>query len=61
MTGGMGHKTFDADYLSLDPSAPNSIYGHTVVVHEKADDQMTDPAGNAGSRLACGVIEKPAM
>lgn len=61
MAGGMGHKTFDADYLSLDPAAPNSIYGHTVVVHEKADDQMTDPAGNAGSRLACGVIEKPAM
>ncbi|WP_263408183.1 superoxide dismutase family protein [Terriglobus tenax] len=61
MTGDMGHKVFVADYLSLDPAAPNSIYGHTVVVHEKADDQTSDPAGNAGSRIACGVIEKPAM
>jgi Cu-Zn family superoxide dismutase len=25
-------------------------------VHEKADDMMTDPTGNAGNRIACGVI-----
>jgi superoxide dismutase, Cu-Zn family len=30
--------------------------GAAVVVHEKADDYRTDPAGNAGARLACGVI-----
>jgi len=29
-----------------------------LVIHEKADDDMTDPAGNAGNRIACGVIEK---
>jgi Cu-Zn family superoxide dismutase len=27
-------------------------------VHEKADDFKTQPTGNAGGRLACGVIEK---
>jgi len=27
-------------------------------VHAKADDQKTDPAGNAGDRIACGVITK---
>jgi Cu-Zn family superoxide dismutase len=32
--------------------------GTCLVVHEKADDEMTDPAGNAGDRLACGVIKK---
>jgi Cu-Zn family superoxide dismutase len=32
-----------------------------MVVHEKADDMMSDPAGNAGARIACGVITPPSM
>jgi len=39
----------------------NSLFhegGTALVIHEKADDDMTDPAGNAGNRIACGVIEK---
>jgi len=32
--------------------------GTALVVHAKADDMMTDPAGNAGDRIACGVIKK---
>ncbi|WEK45628.1 MAG: superoxide dismutase family protein [Candidatus Andeanibacterium colombiense] len=31
--------------------------GTAIVVHEKADDYRTDPTGNAGSRIACGVFE----
>ena len=37
----------------------NSLFqegGTSLVIHEKADDEMTDPAGNAGARIACGVI-----
>ena len=37
----------------------NSLFtggGTSLVVHAKADDQMTDPAGNSGDRIACGVI-----
>jgi superoxide dismutase, Cu-Zn family len=30
--------------------------GASLVVHERADDYVTDPAGNAGARIACGVI-----
>lgn len=40
-------------------STPNSIYangGTALMIHAKADDQKTDPAGNAGDRIACGVI-----
>ena len=33
--------------------------GTALVIHAKADDMKTDPAGNAGDRIACGVIAKP--
>ena len=32
--------------------------GTSLVIHAKADDMKTDPAGNAGDRIACGVITK---
>jgi Cu-Zn family superoxide dismutase len=37
-------------------AGPDSIIGHAVIVHEKADDLKTQPTGDAGGRLACGVI-----
>jgi superoxide dismutase, Cu-Zn family len=33
--------------------------GTALVIHAKADDLKTDPAGNAGDRIACGVITQP--
>jgi Cu-Zn family superoxide dismutase len=33
--------------------------GTSLVIHAKADDMKSDPAGNAGDRIACGVISKP--
>jgi len=33
--------------------------GTALVIHAKADDMKSDPAGNAGDRIACGVILKP--
>jgi Cu-Zn family superoxide dismutase len=40
---------------------PNSLFangGTSLIVHEKADDQKTDPSGNSGARIACGTITK---
>lgn len=40
---------------------PHSVFtggGTALVIHAKADDGKTDPAGNAGDRVACGVITK---
>lgn len=37
-------------------SGPNSIIGKAVVVHADPDDLESQPSGNAGARLACGVI-----
>jgi Cu-Zn family superoxide dismutase len=51
-----GTATFRVDYLALAPGAPTSVLGHAIMVHEKADDMKTDPTGNAGNRIACGVI-----
>jgi superoxide dismutase, Cu-Zn family len=39
---------------------PNSIIGKAVIVHGKPDDLKSQPAGNAGPRVACGVIESSA-
>lgn len=32
--------------------------GAALVIHAKADDQMTDPSGNSGDRLACGAFSR---
>jgi Cu-Zn family superoxide dismutase len=37
-------------------SGDKSIIGRGLIVHEKADDLTTQPTGNAGGRVACGVI-----
>lgn len=54
-----GEASFKVNYLSLDPASPNWILkdgGTSVMVHEKPDDMKTDPTGNAGNRIACGMI-----
>jgi Cu-Zn family superoxide dismutase len=44
--------------LGADSHSLFSNGGTAIVIHAKADDQKTDPAGNAGDRIACGVITK---
>jgi len=54
------HVSYTVPDVTLDDS-PNSLFhtgGTALVVHGAADDNKTDPAGNAGPRIACGVIEK---
>lgn len=52
--------TIRNDNVTLGEGA-NSVLangGTALVVHAKADDMKSDPAGNAGDRIACGVIKK---
>jgi Cu-Zn family superoxide dismutase len=57
-----GHSVF----VVVDPrvtlsAGPNSLFdadGSALVVHAAPDDQRTDPSGNSGARVACGVITK---
>ena len=62
MADGTDHVSFVSDSISLKKDAPNSVFangGTAFVIHAKADDMMTDPTGNAGDRIACGVIAAP--
>jgi Cu-Zn family superoxide dismutase len=43
--------------VTLDPAAATSLVGKGFIVHEKKDDFKTQPTGNAGGRVACGVIQ----
>jgi Cu-Zn family superoxide dismutase len=56
-----------ASYSALDPrvtlqtGSANSLFGPrgtALVIHTDADDQMTNPSGNSGGRIACGVIQR---
>ncbi len=42
----------------LGGGAPNDAIGRAVVVHAAPDDYASQPAGNAGARVACGVIQR---
>jgi len=47
--------------VTLAKGKPNSVFdndGSAIVIHAKADDYKSDPAGNAGDRIACGVIQE---
>ena len=51
----------DDPRVTLAEGAPNSVFangGTALMIHAKADDMKSDPAGNAGPRIACGVITK---
>jgi Cu-Zn family superoxide dismutase len=62
--GDLGNLTADgaghASMLRLDRlialQGPASIVGRAVVVHERGDDYVTQPAGNSGARVACGIV-----
>ena len=47
-------------YLSVktDRFSVNDIIGRTVVIHSDPDDFQSQPAGNAGNKIACGEIRK---
>lgn len=55
---GTGKLTFTVQGATLGNDANSLLHdgGTSLVVHAKPDDMMTDPSGNSGDRIACGVI-----
>lgn len=53
-----GHAKLDAAIAGVTVAAgPNSIVGRGLIIHADPDDYKTQPTGNSGSRIACGVIK----
>ena len=58
---GRARVQFTTDRVSLTAGAASlaDSDGSAIVVHAMADDQVTDPSGNSGARIACGVVRGP--
>lgn len=54
---GKGTLTMETDLWTLGGSADKNILNKAVIVHGGVDDYTTQPTGNAGSRIGCGVIK----
>ena len=52
---GIAMFAFTTDQLVVAPG-PRSVVNRAIVIHESADDFKSQPAGNSGKRIACGVI-----
>ncbi len=58
---GTGQLKLETDMLTLVENMPNTAIGRAVILHEKADDLVSQPTGAAGGRLACGIVEPVAQ
>lgn len=52
-TGGRAFSAFLSDRFTID-----EIIGKAVIVHSSPDDFTTQPSGNAGEKIACGIIKE---
>ena len=57
---GTGRATFTTDRISLTAGSTTLFDGNgsSIVIHAAADDQISQPAGNSGARIACGVVQR---
>jgi Cu-Zn family superoxide dismutase len=57
---GRGHLETTASDVTVDKGGDTLLDadGSAIVVHERADDNRTDPDGNSGARIACGVVNR---
>lgn len=54
---GVATLSWESELLTV-ADGPQSVAGRSVIVHRDADDYRSQPAGNSGPRLACGVIRR---
>jgi Cu-Zn family superoxide dismutase len=55
---GKGSLELSIEGWSIGGADSTNIVGKSVIIHEKADDFTSQPSGNAGGRISCGVIKK---
>lgn len=55
---GKGTMNLSVDGWSIGGPDSTNVVGKSVIIHEKADDFTSQPSGNAGGRVSCGVIKE---
>ena len=55
---GKGTLQMETDLWTIGGDVKTNVLNHSIIVHSGMDDFTSQPAGNAGSRIGCGVIEK---
>ncbi len=57
----LGRVSFTTDRVSVTPGSTTLFDGDgtAIVIHVSADDQISQPSGNSGARIACGVVRRP--
>jgi Cu-Zn family superoxide dismutase len=63
--GDLGNMNVDSNgrgllIIAVGDLTMSNVVGKAVIVHEKQDDLQSDPAGNSGARVACGVLQPKA-
>lgn len=53
---GVAEVSLDNPEVSLQSGQTNDILSKALVMHAKPDDYKTQPSGNSGDRIACGVV-----
>ncbi|WP_296404711.1 superoxide dismutase family protein [Psychrobacter sp.] len=54
---GVANMNFLRRDISVDPQMANSVYNRSFIIHAGVDDYTSQPSGNSGDRMACGVIK----
>ncbi len=55
---GMGHLEVTSEGWKLGDGSAEDVVGKAIVIHGGPDDLVSDPAGNSGPRIGCGVIHE---
>lgn len=51
-----GNHGFALSLVLTDRFCLTDVFGRTVIIHDRPDDFTTQPSGNSGTKIACGVI-----
>jgi superoxide dismutase, Cu-Zn family len=55
---GTGNLDISTAMLSIGDGGVNDVLGKAVILHGGKDDMTTQPSGNSGARIACGVVQR---